>query len=120
MRYPVGDTQMAMSGMPLSEFAARKAKPSEKAYKLTDGGGLFLHVQPSGSKLWRLKYRFDDKGKLLSFGPYPLTTIAEARAKRDDAKKLLAAGRDPPVQKMLDRIVAATTRVLIYPARPNN
>ena len=64
--------------MPLSEFAARKAKPTDKAYKLADGGGLFLHVQPGGSKLWRLKYRFDDKEKLLSFGPYPLTTIAEA------------------------------------------
>ncbi len=94
--------------MPLSEFAARKAKPAEKAYKLTDGGGLFLHVQPGGSKLWRLKYRFDDKEKLLSFGPYPLTTIAEARGKRDQAKKLLAAGRDPSVQKMLDRIAATT------------
>lgn len=94
--------------MPLSEFAARKAKPAEKAYKLTDGGGLFLHVQPSGSKLWRLKYRFDDKEKLLSFGPYPLTTIAEARAKRDEAKKLLSSGRDPSVQKMLDRIAVAT------------
>jgi integrase len=67
-----------------------------------------LHVQPGGSKLWRLKYRFDDKEKLLSFGPYPLTTIAEARAKRDEAKKLLAAGRDPSVQKMLDRIAATT------------
>jgi hypothetical protein len=79
--------------MPLSEFAARKAKPADKPYKLTDGGGLFLHVQPGGSKLWRLKYRFDNKEKLLSFGPYPRTTIAEARSKRDHAKKLLAAGR---------------------------
>lgn len=94
--------------MPLSELAARKAKSREKPYKLTDSGGLFLHVQPAGSKLWRMKYRFDGKEKLLSFGPYPLTTIADARRKRDDAKKLLAEGRDPAVVKRLDRIAAAT------------
>jgi len=54
----------------LSEFSARKAKPREKHYKITDGGSLHLLVQTSGSKLWRLKYRFDGKEKLLSFGLY--------------------------------------------------
>ena len=61
--------------MALSELAARKAKPRQKPYKLTDGGGLFLLVQPNGSKLWRHKYRFEGKEKLLSFGPYPLLVI---------------------------------------------
>lgn len=85
--------------MPLTDMAARKAKPQDKAYKLADFGGLYLHIQPSGSKLWRLKYRFAKKEKVLSFGPYPLITIAEARQKRDHAKKLLSDGIDPGEQK---------------------
>ena len=75
--------------MKLSEFAARKSKPKDKPYKLADGGGLYLHVQPNGSKHWRMKYRFRDKEKLMSFGPYPLVTIADARSKRGNAKRLL-------------------------------
>ena len=95
--------------MALSEFAARKAKPREKPYKLADGGGLYLHVQPNGSKLWRVKYRFGGKEKLLSCGPYPLISIAEARAKREEAKQQLAGGLDPANQKKLDRLAAETT-----------
>ena len=94
--------------MTISDLAARKATPKSKPFKLADQGGLYLHVQPSGSKLWRMKYRFGRKEKLLSFGPYPMITIAEARAKRDQAKKLLADGRDPAVSKMLARIAAET------------
>ncbi len=92
--------------MPLSEFAARKAKPKNKAYKLTDGGGLFLHIQPGGSKLWRMKYRHAGKEKLLSFGPYPLIGIAEARKKRDEAKKQLLDGKDPSAEKKLAKLAA--------------
>ena len=99
--------------MALSEFAARKAKPRQKPYKLTDGG-LFLLVQPNGSKLWRHKYRFDGKEKLLSFGPYPLTTIAEARVKRETAKKLLAEGSDPSVKKRLEKIAATTASRITF------
>ena len=94
--------------MPLSDMAARKARPAEKPYKLADSGGLFLLVQPGGSKLWKLKYRFDRKEKSLAFGPYPLVSIAEARGKRDAAKKLLLAGADPSAQKKRDRAAAAT------------
>ena len=90
--------------MALSEFAVRKAKPREKPYKLADGGGLHLFVQSGGSKLWRLKYRFLGKEKLLSFGPYPLVSLAEARTKREEAKKLLVGGIDPGVQKKLDKL----------------
>lgn len=92
--------------MALSEFAARKAKPRERAYKLTDGGGLYLHVQPRGSKLWRMKYRYHGREKLLSFGPYPLVSIADARSKRDEAKKLLLDGTDPGFKKKQDRLSA--------------
>ncbi|MCK7291749.1 tyrosine-type recombinase/integrase [Enterobacter bugandensis] len=71
------------------------AKGKEKSYKLSDGGGLYLQVEPNGSRYWRMKYRFADKEKRLSFGVYPTVTLADARQKREDAKKLLAAGEDP-------------------------
>lgn len=94
--------------MALSEFALRKAKPRDKAYKLADGGGLHVLIQPGGSKLWRLKYRFGGKEKLLSLGPYPLVTIAKAREKRDDAKRMLLEGVDPGLKKKLDKLAAET------------
>jgi len=89
----------------LSDRAIRTSKPQEKPYKLYDGGGLHVLVQPSGSKLWRLKYRFAGKEKLISFGSYPDVTLATAREKRDEARKQLASGRDPSAQRKLDRIV---------------
>ena len=92
--------------MQLSEFAVRKAKPREKSYRISDGGGLHLLVQPSGSKLWQLRYRHAGKENILSFGPYPLITIAEARQKRHDAKKLLLDGIDPNFKKKQDRLDA--------------
>lgn len=95
--------------MALSEFSLRQAKPREKPYKLADGGGLHLAVQPGGSKLWRLKYRFGGKENVLSFGPYPLITLAEARQKRDAAKRLLLEGKDPAAQRKLDQIAAETS-----------
>ncbi len=95
--------------MPLSEFAVSKAKQREKAYKLSDGGGLFLLVTSTGSKLWRLKYRYLGKEKLLSFGKYPQVTIAEARKKREKAKEQLGNGIDPSTQKKLEVITAQTS-----------
>ena len=92
--------------MALSEVTARKATPREKPYKLTDGGGLYLHIQPRGSKLWRMKYRYVGKEKLLSFGPYPLVSIAAARHRRDEAKKLLLDGADPGAKKKQDHLDA--------------
>ena len=81
--------------MPLTDAAVRSAKPKEKPYKLADERGLFLLVNPSGSKYWRLKFRVDGKEKLLSFGTYPEVRLREARERRDEAKKLMAAGVDP-------------------------
>jgi len=94
--------------MPLSEFGVRSAKAKEKPYKLFDGGGLFLLVQPNGSKLWRLKYRFMGTEKVLSFGPYPLVGIADARGKRDEAKKHLLDGTDPAAKKREEKLAAIT------------
>jgi len=90
----------------LSEFKISKARKRDKPYKLSDGGGLFLLVKPNGSKLWQQKYRFVDKERLLSHGPYPEVSLAQARRKRDEARSLLAEGKDPGVQKKLDRIAA--------------
>jgi integrase len=79
----------------LSDSAARNAKPRAKAYKVSDGDGLFLLVMPSGSKYWRLKYFFGAKEKLLAVGVYPEISLSEARERRGQARKLLAAGIDP-------------------------
>jgi integrase len=81
--------------MALSDTSIRNAKPAEKAYKLYDSGGLFIQITPNGGKWWRLKYRFNDKEKLLSLGTYPEVSLASAREKRDTARTLLA--NDPPV-----------------------
>lgn len=81
--------------MPLSEAKCRNEKPGDKQKKLSDGGGLYLLVLPTGGKSWRLGYRFSGKQKAISFGQYPAVTLAMAREKRDEAKRLLAAGQDP-------------------------
>lgn len=94
--------------MALSDIAVRKTAPRERPYKLTDGGGLHLLVQPNGNKYWRWKYRYAGKEKLLSFGRYPIITLADARSHRDEAKKLLLSGTDPSVQRKLNKIAVAT------------
>ena len=81
--------------MKLSDRACKGAEIREKPYKLADGGGLYLEVMPTGSKCWRLKYRFNGKEKRLALGVYPIVTLAEARAGREQAKKLLTANIDP-------------------------
>ena len=86
---------MAKRIAPLSDIQVKNTKPQEKDFKLYDGGGLNLLVTPTGGKLWRFKYRFSDKEKQLSFGAYPALSLADARQRREDAKKLLANGIDP-------------------------
>ncbi len=81
--------------MPLTDLTCRNAKPGERPRKLADAGGLYLLVQPNGSRLWRLNYRFDGKQKTLAFGKYPEVTLNQARARRDEAKALLGEGFDP-------------------------
>lgn len=81
--------------MMLSDIAIRSAKPRDKAYKLGDGQGLYLLVNPNGSRWWRLKYRVNGKEKLLSLGVYPETSAKLAREQRDAARRQLAANVDP-------------------------
>lgn len=84
--------------MKLTDIQCRTAKSAAKPYKKPDGGGMYLLVNPNGSKLWRMKYRFAGKEKLLSIGQYPLVSIVEAREERHKAKKLLA--QNPPIDPM--------------------
>ena len=85
--------------MTLSDVTIRKAKPADKTQRLFDGSGLYLELSPAGGKWWRLKYRFGGKEKRLSLGTYPDTSLADARDKRDAARRLLAAGVDPGEQR---------------------
>lgn len=81
--------------MALTDVAVRQAKTDNKTKKLSDGGGLFLEVRPSGAKYWRMAYRYGGKQKLLAFGVYPRVTLADARGKREEAHKALAKDIDP-------------------------
>lgn len=85
--------------MPLTDAAIRRAKPAAKPFRIADSAGLYLEVSPSGGRLWRFKYRFDRKQKLLALGIYPDISLAGARQKRDEARKLLASGIDPSEQR---------------------
>ncbi|ELO0986040.1 tyrosine-type recombinase/integrase [Citrobacter freundii] len=89
--------------MKLTARQVSTAKPTDKPYKLSDGGGLYLLVNPNGSRYWRMKYRYAGKEKLLSIGVYPDVTLAEARDKRTEAKRVLAAGDDPSEVKQAAR-----------------
>jgi integrase len=92
--------------MALSDVAIRAAKPGAKPIKLSDERGLFLLVQPSGGKLWRLKYRIAGKEKKLSLGRYPDVALKEARERAAEARKLLATGTDPSEKRRIDRLDA--------------
>jgi integrase len=90
---------MARKTLPLTSTQIKTAKSKEKDYKLFDGGGLYLLVSKTGGKRWRLKYRFNDKEKLLALGVYPSISLKDAREKREEYKSLIAKGIDPMQQK---------------------
>lgn len=90
--------------MALTDTAIRSAKPKPKPYKLGDSKGLFLLVQPSGGKLWRVKYRLDGKEKKLAIGTYPEVGLAEARKRCEGAREQLAGGKDPSREKQRERL----------------
>jgi len=97
--------------MPLTPSAVANAKPRATAYKLADERSMFLHVQPSGAKYWRLKYRRPGthRENLLSLGTYPDVSLKKARERRDDARKLLADGIDPGAKRQAERVAGAET-----------
>lgn len=95
--------------MPLSDLAIRMAKPNEKPYKLTDGGGLFLLVTSSGGKCWRYSYRFNGKQKTLAIGTYPEIGLKDARDKHLEARKLLAQDIDPSEKRRAEKSKSENT-----------
>jgi integrase len=96
--------------MPLTDAAVRAAKATSKPIKRFDGGGLYLHVTPAGSRLWRMAYRFEGKPRTASFGSYPAVTLAEARARREETKKLLREGKDPAAAGRALKVAKAGVR----------
>lgn len=93
----------------LTQLAILAAKPKAKPYKLSDGGGLYLLIETGGSKLWRFRYRFDSKEKMLSLGAFPDVTLATARTKRDEARTVLASGVDPARKREQECVAASVS-----------
>ena len=83
----------------LTENSIRKAQILEKQYKIYDGDGMFLLIHPNGSKYWRMKYTFDSKSKLASFGVWPGVSLKEARERRHEAKQKIKMGINPVEEK---------------------
>ena len=87
----------------LTELTIKQAKPGIKQYKLFDGGGMFLLVHPNGSKYWRMKFSFESKSKLASFGVWPDVSLKDAREKRYEAKKKIKDRINPVEEKRKER-----------------
>ncbi len=101
--------------MPLSNTKCQNAKFSPSgANKLPDGGGLYLHLKPSGAKISRQRYRFNGKENTLTHGPYPTVSLQEARDKREEARKTLLAGNDPSQVKKDQKLTAATNAATTF------
>jgi Arm DNA-binding domain len=88
----------------LTNLAIKNAAPRAKPYKMLDGGGLYLLVNPKGHRYWRFDFRFSGKRCTLALGVYPAVSLADARTKRNAAKDLLAEGRDPAVQRRIEKL----------------
>ncbi len=95
--------------MPLTEIAIRKTTPGTRPTKRVDGAGLYLLVNPNGSKWWRLDYRFDGRRKTISLGVYPKVSLATARARREEAQRQLANGIDPSTKRQAEKYLGEDT-----------
>lgn len=106
---------MGYPTLALTAASIRNAKSRSKSYKLFDGRGLFLSVNPCGSKLWRFKYKLDNREKLLSFGAFPHVSLLKARALREDARAQLMAGIDPSAARKAEKEAAAVIGATFEP-----
>lgn len=100
----------------LTDAAIKRLKPGPKDQKVTDAGGLYLFVTTTGHRSWRLKYRFGGKERRLVIGTYPEISLADARDARDDAKRLLKAGRDPSYERKKERLANSTKQAHLFEA----
>lgn len=97
--------------MPLTDTAAKNARPKDKPYKLADAGGMYLEVSPSGGKWWRLKYRIGGKEKRISLGVYPDVSLSDARKARDAAKQMIKNGIDPGAHRKAEKAEVLAVKV---------
>jgi integrase len=102
--------------MPLTDTAIKKAKPGAKPVKLSDGKGMYLLLSPTGSKLWRWKYRVLGKEKVMALGAYPDVPLAQAREAMAEARKVLATGADPMVKRKADKVASRTAAINSFEA----
>ena len=93
--------------MKLTDSIIKNAKPTEVRYQLADGNGLVLYIMPNGTKLWRYRYRYGGKPKMLSLGKYPSVSLKDARAAREHVSGLLKQGIDPSIDKQEAKIKQA-------------
>lgn len=99
----------------LTQTQVKSAAPRDRAYKMADAGGLYLHVKPTGRRLWRMKFRYGGREKLLSFGAWPEVSLIAARDKRDEARRQIRDGVDPSTATAKARAKAAADRVSAEP-----
>ncbi|HEY0892801.1 MAG TPA: integrase arm-type DNA-binding domain-containing protein, partial [Cellvibrio sp.] len=90
--------------MPLTDLAIKALKPRDKLYRVADSGSLSIEVTPNGRKHWRWRYYFNEKPQMLALGRYPDVSLAEARHRRDDARKLVQAGKHPTREKKAEKL----------------
>ncbi|MBV1822777.1 integrase arm-type DNA-binding domain-containing protein [Komagataeibacter sp. AV436] len=100
----------------LTDAKIRSAKPADRAWRLADTGGLFVHITPAGKKIWRYRYKFEKREKLLTLGHYPGVSLAEARAEREEARRILREGRDPSMEAKIVRLAARVNTATTFEA----
>ena len=100
--------------MALTDIKIKKAKPSEKPYKLSDSGNLYLWITPTGGRIWRWAYKFEGKAKLMTFGKYPDVPPALARDRHGDGRKLLAPGVDPMAERKAGKVAERVANHALY------
>lgn len=103
----------------LTDTNIRRTKPGAKPIKLSDAQGLHLLIKPDGGRYWRLNYRFDGKQKTLALGVYPTVTLADARQRREDARRLLAHGTDPSEAKKAAKEARKAAAVVAAKRQPS-
>lgn len=100
--------------MAVKDIVFKNAKPTDKAFRISDEKGLYLEVSPAGGKWWRVKYRFNGKEKRLSVGTYPEVTLKDARDKRDELRKLLASGIEPSSHRKMLKSVSIENSIYSF------